>query len=176
MPAITKVQPKKQALAGPMRIVPEGTLGAWYVFDKFQANIVVLILCRPGDNPNQCSQGFNCGPPSVSLDSNDPFGNRYIDIGAGGPTPFTFTATSNVSWLQLSPSQGSISPDSPEQRVFVSVKNWNSISAGKSAAVISFKATPQGQPSSTVTVNVAATRNDVPSGFKGKRKPFGLEF
>ncbi|KDQ23911.1 glycoside hydrolase family 115 protein [Pleurotus ostreatus PC15] len=150
MPAITKVQPKKQALAGPMRIVPEGTLGAW-----------------PGDNPNQCSQGFNCGPPSVSLDSNDPFGNRYIDIGAGGPTPFTFTATSNVSWLQLSPSQGSISPDSPEQRVFVSVKNWNSISAGKSAAVISFKATPQGQPSSTVTVNVAATRNDVPSGFKG---------
>ncbi|KAF4586297.1 hypothetical protein EYR38_010572 [Pleurotus pulmonarius] len=150
MPAITKVQPKKQALAGPMRIVPEGTLGAW-----------------PGDNPNQCSQGFNCGPPSVSLDSNDPFGNRFIDVGAGGPTPFTFTVTSNASWLQLSPSQGSISPGSPEQRVFVSVKNWNSISTGSSTAVISFKATPQGQPSSTVTVNAAITRNNVPSGFRG---------
>ncbi|KAF4588751.1 hypothetical protein EYR40_010305 [Pleurotus pulmonarius] len=150
MPAITKVQPKKQALAGPMRIVPEGTLGAW-----------------PGDNPNQCSQGFNCGRPSISLDSNDPLGNRFIDVGAGGPTPFTFTVTSNVSWLQLSPSQGSISPDSPEQRVLVSVKNWDSLSAGSSAAVLSFKATPQGQPSSTVAVNVAVTRNNIPSGFKG---------
>lgn len=29
MPPVTKVQAKKQALAGPMRIVPEGTIGAW---------------------------------------------------------------------------------------------------------------------------------------------------
>lgn len=31
MPAINRVQSKKQALAGVMRIVPEGTRGAWYV-------------------------------------------------------------------------------------------------------------------------------------------------
>lgn len=31
MPPITKIQSKKQALAGPMRLVPEGTLGAWCV-------------------------------------------------------------------------------------------------------------------------------------------------
>ena len=31
MPPVTRVQSKKQALAGVMRIVPEGTLGAWYV-------------------------------------------------------------------------------------------------------------------------------------------------
>lgn len=29
MPMISRVQPKKQALAGVMRIVPEGTPGAW---------------------------------------------------------------------------------------------------------------------------------------------------
>ena len=29
MPFVTKVQPKKQALAGAMRIIPEGSSGAW---------------------------------------------------------------------------------------------------------------------------------------------------
>ena len=29
MPMITRVQSKKEALAGVMRIAPEGTLGAW---------------------------------------------------------------------------------------------------------------------------------------------------
>ncbi|KAJ8507506.1 hypothetical protein ONZ45_g10131 [Pleurotus djamor] len=121
MPPITRVQPKKQALAGVMRIVPEGTLGAW-----------------PGDNPNQCSAGFNCPPPTITLDSNDPFGNRFIDVGAGGPASFTFKVVSNASWVQISPSSGSISPKAPEQRVFFSVKDWSSVS-----------------------------KNEVPSGFKG---------
>lgn len=31
MPFVTKVQPKKQALAGAMRIIPEGSSGAWWV-------------------------------------------------------------------------------------------------------------------------------------------------
>jgi hypothetical protein len=32
MPPITRVQAKKQALSGPMRVVPEGYQGAWSVF------------------------------------------------------------------------------------------------------------------------------------------------
>ncbi|KAL0952642.1 hypothetical protein HGRIS_006887 [Hohenbuehelia grisea] len=150
MPAINRLPPKKQALPGVMRIVPEGTKAAW-----------------PGDNVNQCAQGYNCPPPSVALDSHSPFGNRFIDVGAGGPVPFTFTATSNASWLQLTPSSGSISPSSPEQRVFASVKDWSAVGAGNSSAVITFKAVAKNQPTMTVTVGFTATRNNVPSGFKG---------
>ena len=95
MPPISRVVTKKQALPGVMRIAPEGTLAAW-----------------PGDNPNQCSQGYNCPPPTITLDSNVPLNMRYIDIGAAGPNSFTFTASSNVSWLHLTPSKGNlIEPD-----------------------------------------------------------------
>lgn len=31
MPPITRIQARKQALPGVMRVVPEGTYGAWYV-------------------------------------------------------------------------------------------------------------------------------------------------
>ncbi|KAF8889120.1 hypothetical protein BD779DRAFT_1662212 [Infundibulicybe gibba] len=141
MPMITRVQAKKQALAGVMRIAPEGTLGAW-----------------PGDNPNQCAQGYSCPPPSISLDNFAPFGNRFIDVGAGGPAPFTFTASSNASWLKLSPTHGSISPTAPEQR---------STPAGVSNAVITFTATASKQPPLVVTAMFSATKSSVPSGFKG---------
>src|ERR1700761_3956228 len=43
MPSITRVQKRQQALPGPLRFTVEGGIGAW-----------------PGDNPNQCSQGYNC--------------------------------------------------------------------------------------------------------------------
>lgn len=122
---------------------------------------------RPGDNPNQCAQGFSCPPPSISIESSSTFPNRYIDVGAGGPAPFTFTATSNASWIQLSPNHGSISPTAPEQRVFVSVKDWSQVPAGKSAATVTFTATPKGQPAMSFPVMVSATKNVVPSGFKG---------
>jgi hypothetical protein len=36
MPMITRVQSKKEALAGVMRIAPEGTLGAWLVGSPFR--------------------------------------------------------------------------------------------------------------------------------------------
>ena len=43
MPSITRVQKRQTALPGPMRITVEDSKGAW-----------------PGDNSNQCAQGYNC--------------------------------------------------------------------------------------------------------------------
>jgi hypothetical protein len=150
MPLISRVQSKKQALAGVMRIVPEGTLGAW-----------------PGDNPNQCAQGFSCPPPTVTLDNFSPISNLYFDVGAGGPASFTFAVTSNASWLTLSPAKGSISSSSPEQRVFASVKDWSKLAAGANTAQITFVATTKGQPSLSVPATFIATKNTPTSGFKG---------
>ncbi|KAH9476877.1 hypothetical protein JR316_0010793 [Psilocybe cubensis] len=150
MPMISRVQSKKNALAGVMRIVPEGTLGAW-----------------PGDNPNQCAQGYSCPPPSVTLDNFSPIADRYFDVGAGGPTPFTFTATSNVTWLKLTPAKGSISPSAPEQRVIASVTDWSKLSAGSNSAQITFTATATGQAPLVVPVMFFAVKNTPPSGFKG---------
>lgn len=166
MPPVTKVQAKKQALAGVMRIVPEGTLGAWYaIFLTYIHKTSTHLNTRPGDNPNQCAQGYGCPPPSLSLDNFVPFGNRYIDVGSGGPAPFTFTATSNASWLHLSPTKGSISPSNPEQRVFASV-DWSKVS-GAQQAMITFTAVASGQPNLVQTVGFTATHNTVPSSFKG---------
>ncbi|KAI0369314.1 hypothetical protein BV20DRAFT_1113770 [Pilatotrama ljubarskyi] len=148
MPMITKVQPSKQALAGAMRIVPEGSMGAW-----------------PGDNVNNCAQGYGCPNPALTIDPFVPTGNRFVDVGAGGPTPFTFTVTSNASWVNISPSKGSISPSSPEQRVFLSV-DWSKVS-GVQTAVLTFTASPQGQSQMSVPVTLTANHTVVPNGFKG---------
>lgn len=43
MPFITKVQAKKQVLAGAMRIAPEGTAGAWYVHQDPVGNTALTI-------------------------------------------------------------------------------------------------------------------------------------
>ena len=123
------------------------------------------IIPRPGDNPNQCGQGYNCPPPTVTLDPFMPFGNVFVDVGAGGPNPFTFTAVSNASWLILTPSKGSVSPSQPEQRVFVSV-DWSKLT-GVGTAQITFTATASKQPASMVPVMVVANHTTVPSGFSG---------
>ncbi|EIW56479.1 uncharacterized protein TRAVEDRAFT_49304 [Trametes versicolor FP-101664 SS1] len=148
MPMITKVQPSKQALAGAMRIVPEGSMGAW-----------------PGDNQFNCALGYGCGNPALTIDPFVPAGNRFVDVGAGGPTPFTFTVTSNSSWVKISPSKGSISPSSPEQRVFFSV-DWNKVS-GVQTAAITFTASPQNQTQLSVPITLTANHTAVPSGFHG---------
>lgn len=126
------------------------------------------VISRPGDNSNQCAAGFSCGPPTVTIDNFSPISNRYFDVGAGGPAPFTFTATSNVPWLTLSPAKGSVSPDSPEQRVFASVNDWSKLKAGANNAQINFVATTKGQPSLSVSAMFVATKNTPASGFKGE--------
>ncbi len=172
MPAVNRVQSKKQALPGVMRIVPEGTRGAWYVPTTLRhlPTLTILLKQRPGDNPFQCAQGFNCPPPSVSLDNFSPITDRYFDIGAGGPTPFTFTATSNTSWLKLSVAKGNISPKAPEQRVFVSIPDWSKLKDGSNSAQVTFKATAAGQADLSLTVTVFAQKNSVLGGFKGLSK------
>lgn len=106
----------------------------------------------------------------MTLDNFSPIQDRYIDVGAGGPTPFTFTVLSNVTWLKVSTPRGSISPNAPEHRVFVSVPNWNQLDEGENHAVVSFTATASaGQPALVVPVFFIATKNTPSSGFKGMR-------
>ncbi|KAI0772419.1 hypothetical protein BD413DRAFT_545266 [Trametes elegans] len=148
MPFVTKVQAKKQALAGAMRIIPEGSSGAW-----------------PGDNKNNCAQGYGCPNPSLALDPFVPAGNRFVDVSAGGPTPFTFTVASNVSWLDIAPAKGSISPSAPEKRVFISV-NWDKVT-GAETALLTFNATADDQPPLSVAVTFTANHTVLPPDFKG---------
>ncbi|KAG6853735.1 hypothetical protein C0991_001869 [Blastosporella zonata] len=149
MPHVTRLPPKKQVLAGIMRIVPEGTNGAW-----------------PGDNPNQCALGYNCPPPTVTLDNYDTFGNRYIDIGSGGPSTFTYTITSNASWVQFSQTKGTVSPSAPESRVFLSVNDWSKVN-GTQTAALTFTALTAGQPPLAVSALFTVTKNVLPQTFKG---------
>lgn len=104
----------------------------------------------------------------MALDSFSPFQNRYIDVGAGGPTPFTFTVTSNASWVKLTPAKGSISPKSPEQRVFISVADWSQLAGGANTASLTFTATASKEPASAVTVMFTATKVAPPADFKGE--------
>ncbi|KAJ7488053.1 hypothetical protein FB451DRAFT_1126447 [Mycena latifolia] len=150
MPPVSRVQKNKQALPGVMRISPEGSLAAW-----------------PGDNQFQCANGFNCPPPTIFIDQFDPIPNRFIDVGAGGPTPFTFTATSNASWLTVSPAHGSISPANTEQRVFASV-DWSQLGEGLNDATITFTAVSGTPPTSLVVpAFIVVNKTSVPAGFKG---------
>ncbi|PIL25769.1 hypothetical protein GSI_11519 [Ganoderma sinense ZZ0214-1] len=148
MPAVQAVQAKKQNLAGPMRITIEGSMGAW-----------------PGDDRYSCASGMSCGSPVTTLDNYNPFGNRYFDVSSGGPAPFTWAATSNVSWVKFSLSSGSISSSTLEQRVFYSV-DWSQVS-GQQTASIAVKATPQGLGTQTTHVILQATQKSVSSGFHG---------
>lgn len=116
--------------------------------------------------PGQCAQGFSCPPPTITLDNFVPLGNRYIDIGAGGPSPFTFTVGSNVTWLKLSQTSGSISPNNTEVRLFLSV-DWTQVE-GVSNALITFNATAQNQPLMTTTAFFVANHSVPTAGFKGK--------
>ncbi|KAJ7245615.1 glycoside hydrolase family 115 protein [Mycena haematopus] len=150
MPPVTRVQKNKQALPGIMRISPEGSLAAW-----------------PGDNQFQCAAMINCPPPTLNIDQFDPIPNRFIDVGAGGPVPFTFTAVSNSSWLTVSPSHGSISPTNTEERVFASV-DWSQLPDGLSFANISFTAMSGTPPTTTeYPAFIVANKTSVPGGFKG---------
>jgi hypothetical protein len=47
-PPVSRAQKRQVALAGPMRLTTEGSKGAW-----------------PGDNSNQCAQGYNCPVSNV---------------------------------------------------------------------------------------------------------------
>ncbi|KZT21286.1 glycoside hydrolase family 115 protein [Neolentinus lepideus HHB14362 ss-1] len=153
MPMVTRMQTRKQNIAGVMRIVPEGTMGVW-----------------PGDNQYNCALGYSCPNPTVTLDPYIPVGNRYVDVGAGGPAPFTWTATSNVSWLHVSQSSGSIDPTDLETRVYVTT-DWSQFSE-VGYGQITFNATTTepptpGQTLLSVPVYFVANNTSPAAGFSG---------
>ncbi|KAL0059258.1 hypothetical protein AAF712_014008 [Marasmius tenuissimus] len=157
MPPTTRVQSRKQSLSGVMRVIPEGTKSAW------PGDVTIPL---PKNHQYQCKDGF-CPQPTLSLDPFNPIQNRYVDVSAGGPAPFEFTVTTNVSWVKLSDTGGSISPDNTEKRIFISVPDWSQVGE-KDVALINF--TAKGSPKD-VTVPLIFTVNNtqsaLPSTFKG---------
>ena len=101
----------------------------------------------------------------MSLDNFTPFGNRFVDVGAGGPNPFTFSVATNATWLTPSVTKGSISTQNPEERVFFNV-DWSKVT-GVQFAQIAITAVAKGQPNLVQTIGFIANKTTVPSDFKG---------
>ncbi|KZW01148.1 hypothetical protein EXIGLDRAFT_693880 [Exidia glandulosa HHB12029] len=64
LPPLRFVRTRAPALAGTMRITVEGSLGGW-----------------PGDNRNNCKDGYNCGQPVLATLSPR---SRYVDVSPSG--------------------------------------------------------------------------------------------
>ena len=127
-----------------------------------------MIPCRPGDEQYNCALGYSCPTPALTLDRFSAFDSRYIDIGLGGPTPFKFSASSNVSWLHISSKGGSLDPSNPEKRIFLTV-DWDAVEGAQTASIL-FNATANGfVKKSTVPIFFVANNTAVPSDFSGKR-------
>ena len=104
--------------------------------------------------------------PTLTLDNYDVFGNKYLDIGSGGPATFQYEITANSSWVKISQNKGSIK-QGQENRIYFSVSDWSSLSAGRNAAVVSITATTKDQKPLIVRANIVANKNAVSGGFKG---------
>jgi hypothetical protein len=200
MPAVNRVPPKKQALAGPMRILVEGSQGAWFVSSYLSLlglknlNVCVgpVTICLTVPNSTvvhprrsvPLMHSFVClyfqfHIDAALINSSTAAGSRYVDVSAGGPDSFTWTAISNVSWLTAVPSSGSISASNPEKRVELKVK-WSGIPAGQTGyGQVTFTANPSNpdQPElspatqEVVPVYVPAVHTTVPSGWHGEIQP-----
>jgi hypothetical protein len=101
----------------------------------------------------------------MTIDAFVPLQSRYVDIGLGGSVPFTFTTSSNVSWLHFSSKGGSLTQANPEMRVEVTV-DWSKIQ-GVQVAEMNFTATAEGTPKSIVPIFFQANHTLAPSGFSG---------
>ena len=124
---------------------------------------------RPGDNPYQCAQGYNCPPPTLrTFDSYAPFKSRYIDVSAGGPNSFMFTVKTSAPWVKLSAQSGSVTKGKPEFRIEVSADFTQLSDGGSASGSITITSSASKQPSQSVTIYVNAIKTSVPSGFKGK--------
>lgn len=168
MPMITRVPAQKQALPGPMRLALEGSMGAWWVYERwnfFLSNLTFSL--RPGDDMFDCAAEYSCSPPyMIPLDPFTPVQSRWIDVSAGGPNSFTWSAITNASWLHISPSAGSISTSNTDTRLELSV-DWSQLTPGASYASIILSANSTGQPTESQQIFFIANKTTVPSGFKG---------
>lgn len=89
-----------------VRYTVENSLGAW-----------------PGDNRHNSVLGY--AAPDPTLLPMDKYGQpRWVEVGAGGPGDFNFTAQADQDWVKVEPSSGSIKSDgSTDTRVYISI-NW----------------------------------------------------
>ncbi|EJD45481.1 hypothetical protein AURDEDRAFT_87784 [Auricularia subglabra TFB-10046 SS5] len=147
LPPLRKVRTRAPALAGVMRITAEGSIGAW-----------------PGDNRNNCKDGYNCGWPTLATLS--PYGpkSRYIDVSPSGPNGFSYTATSLAPWLVIANSQGRVGPADVPHRVELSV-DWSKFPSGGGVqnGLVTFKSSV----GDAVNVNVPAVKTAPAAGFEG---------
>ncbi|KZW01132.1 hypothetical protein EXIGLDRAFT_761138 [Exidia glandulosa HHB12029] len=148
LPPLRFVRTRAPALAGTMRITVEGSLGGW-----------------PGDNRNNCKDGYNCGQPVLATLS--PYGprSRYVDVSPSGPKTFTFTATSLAPWLTVSAPKGTVKPDDTPHRVELGV-DWKKFpvdATGVQSGIVTFKSSV----GDAVNVTVSAIRTATPAGFHG---------
>lgn len=117
-----------------------------------------------------CAAEYSCSPPyMIPLDPFTPVQSRWIDVSAGGPNSFTWSAITNASWLNISPSHGSISTSNTDTRLELSV-DWNQLTPGASYASIILSANSTGQPTESQQIFFIANKTAVPSGFKGMYK------
>ncbi|EJT96994.1 hypothetical protein DACRYDRAFT_59782 [Dacryopinax primogenitus] len=159
MPFVSRVPSRKTALPGAMRITIDGSLGAW-----------------PGDDQYDCSQMYSC--PTSSMLPFDTYGpvTRWVDISAGGPAMFNWTASSNVTWLSISQTSGTIVPVSGTNtttRIWLSV-DWSQVNASVGYAQINFQSSSASQylhneamANQLVPFYVQAYHTAAPSNFSG---------
>ncbi|KAL7415468.1 hypothetical protein BDY24DRAFT_383043 [Mrakia frigida] len=127
LPAINYVQPTESTLPGPLRVSVQGSLGVW-----------------PGDALNQCAQGYNCPPPVLPLLTPYSEPSRYFDISTGANIDWSWTASANESFVQLSKTSGEVqAADSStwESRVEVSVPDWSLVPSGRLSVSIRIRTT-----------------------------------
>lgn len=112
----------------------------------------------------------------MTIDYFDVFGDRYIDIGAGGPDSFDFTLSANVTWLAFSNPTGTISPSSdgtPEHRVLVSVSDWDQIPVEETAAIT--VTSSASATSATILFTARNTQKVLQSGYEGSTRSLTLK-
>lgn len=138
------------ALLSPMRVTIQGSKGA-----------------NPGDNVNNCPDGYNCPPlPLPSLSRYSAQTSRWIDVSAGSWVDFAYNVTANVSWITLTPSNGWVGGNgSADCRVEVSV-NWDAVPANATSlmlyAGITLAPTPTEFSNSTTLVTIMVDPRTAP--------------
>ncbi|KAG9028880.1 hypothetical protein FRB95_005930 [Tulasnella sp. JGI-2019a] len=149
---VNRVQKNKVPLPGPMRIAIESSAGAW-----------------PGDNGNNCAQGYGCPPPTLlTFDPYMPNPSRYIDISLGGPGSFKWNITKSAPWIKVSSSQGSVDRTNPDTTIEVSI-DWSAVTTSTVSGSVTVYDTTASfySPGDYQQVLIVANKTSLPSSFHG---------
>ncbi|EJD45479.1 hypothetical protein AURDEDRAFT_184728 [Auricularia subglabra TFB-10046 SS5] len=148
LPPIARVFTSAPALAGTMRVTVENSKGAW-----------------PGDNVNNCANGYGCTDPT--LRSLSPFGSqtRFVDVSPSGPRGFSFNTASSAPWLTVRNGSGSLQSSSLPHRIELGV-DWSKFPAG-AAGMQNGVVRITSSVGDVVSVTLPAIKTSPPAGFKG---------